>query len=53
MQTLDPASLLDWYVSVGVDVALDEDPVDRFLESVREAEARRDAPPPAVARDAV
>ena len=48
MQTLDSASLLDWYVSVGVDVALDEDPVDRFLESVREAEVRR-APPRSIA----
>jgi DNA polymerase len=41
MQASDLASLLDWYAAVGVDVALGDDPVDRFLESVRESEARQ------------
>jgi len=41
MQPDELASLLDWYAAVGVDVALDETPVDRFLESIREAEARK------------
>lgn len=41
MQPLDPATLLDWYLSVGVDVALDENPVDRFVETVREAASRK------------
>lgn len=40
MQLDDLTALLDWYVGVGVDVALGDDPVDRFLESVREAEER-------------
>jgi DNA polymerase len=35
------AALLDWYVSIGVDIAVDETPHDRFAESA--------APPPAVA----
>jgi hypothetical protein len=35
-------ALLDWYVAAGVDGALDEDPVDRFLETVRETEERTD-----------
>ncbi|MCE1234921.1 MAG: uracil-DNA glycosylase [Hyphomicrobiales bacterium] len=41
MHGADPILLLDWYAAMGVDVALDEDPVDRFLESMREAETRR------------
>lgn len=41
MQPSELASLLEWYAAVGVDVAVGEDPVDRFLESVREQEARR------------
>ena len=44
-------ALLDWYAAAGVDVALGDEPVDRFLESVREAEERqaraRTAPGPA------
>ena len=40
MQTDEPTALLDWYVAAGVDVALDETPVDRFLASMHEAEAR-------------
>lgn len=44
-------ALLDWYAAVGVDVALGDESVDRFLESVREAEERqaraRAAPGPA------
>ena len=38
-------ALLDWYAAAGVDVALGEDPVDRFLESLREAEERGAARP--------
>lgn len=34
-------ALLDWYAAAGVDTALGEDPVDRFLESVRETEERQ------------
>jgi DNA polymerase len=34
-------ALLDWYVAAGVDVALADAPVDRFLESLREAEERQ------------
>ena len=41
MQAAELTALLDWYVSVGVDVALGDDPVDRFEETRAEAEARR------------
>jgi len=41
MQTDELIALLDWYVAVGVDVALGEEPVDRFLESMREVEERQ------------
>ena len=34
-------ALLDWYVAAGVDVGLGDEPVDRFLESMREAEERQ------------
>lgn len=40
-------ALLDWYAAAGVDVALGDEPVDRFLESMREAEERRARPAPA------
>ena len=40
MRTTELAALLDWYVAAGVDVCLGDDPVDRFLESAREAEER-------------
>ncbi len=40
MPTAELTALLDWYVSVGVDVALGDEPVDRFLETAREAEER-------------
>jgi DNA polymerase len=36
------AALLEWYAAMGVDVALDSAPIDRFAES----EARKTAPPP-------
>lgn len=42
MQIAEITALLDWYSSVGVDVALGDDPVDRFLETQREAELRRE-----------
>ena len=49
MQTDELTALLDWYVAAGVDVGLGETPVDRFLESLRDAEERqarvRTAPP--------
>jgi DNA polymerase len=41
MQAAELTALLDWYVSVGVDAALGDDPVDRFEETRAEAEARR------------
>lgn len=41
MQAAELTALLDWYASVGVDVALGDDPVDRFEETRREAETRR------------
>ena len=44
MQHAELAALIDWYVAVGVDVAVGDDPVDRFLESVRESEARAARP---------
>ncbi len=56
MQIAEITALLDWYSSVGVDVALGDEPVDRFLETQREAELRRDqaravtAPQPASGR---
>jgi len=40
MQAAELTALLDWYANVGVDVALGDDAVDRFVESAREAEAR-------------
>lgn len=40
LQATELTALLDWYANVGVDVALGDDPVDRFVESAREAEAR-------------
>ena len=48
MQPSDLTALLDWYVGVGVDVALGDEPVDRFLESAREVAERkvRAAAPP-------
>lgn len=58
MQAAELTALLDWYVCVGVDVALGDDPVDRFEETRLEAEARRAqaatllAQPPAVDRGA-
>ena len=39
-------SLLDFYVEVGVDCALDAAPHDRFAEAARPAPAQRPAPPP-------
>lgn len=41
MRSAEIAALLDWYVAAGIDVALGDEPVDRFLESVRETEERR------------
>jgi DNA polymerase len=43
-------ALLDWYVSIGVDLAVDEAPHDRFAESAATA-AARPAPPAPVARE--
>ncbi len=34
-------ALVDWYSAVGVDVCLGDEPVDRFAETAREAEERR------------
>lgn len=56
MQHLALIDLLDWYVAAGVDVALADEPIDRFVETAREAEERAEraaAPPfapPAVPR---
>ncbi len=41
MQTDELIALLDWYAAAGVDVGLGDEPVDRFLETVREAEERQ------------
>jgi DNA polymerase len=41
----DLSALLTWYRDAGVDIALGDEPVDRFEESRREVEARRIAPP--------
>lgn len=54
MQSADLAALLHWYEAVGVDVALGDEPVDRFEESAREAERRAvSAAAPAMAPAAV
>ena len=48
------AALLDWYVAAGVDIAMGDEPVDRFdesrLELERAAAQRAAAPPPAASR---
>ena len=41
LQIDELTALLDWYVAAGVDVGLGDEPVDRFLESMREAEERQ------------
>ncbi|MDK9695600.1 MAG: uracil-DNA glycosylase [Siculibacillus sp.] len=41
MQHAEAIALLDWYVAAGVDVALGEDPADRFAETAREAQERQ------------
>src|SRR6185295_8665075 len=43
-QPLDPAQLLAWYAAMGVDVALDEEPTDRFAPG-------KLSPPPRVSPD--
>ena len=35
----DLAALIDWYEALGVDYALDDDPQDRFEESLRQSRA--------------
>jgi DNA polymerase len=45
LSNADLSALLTWYRDAGVDIALGDEPVDRFEESRREAEARRIAPP--------
>jgi DNA polymerase len=46
----DPADLVAWYAEMGVDVALDETPVDRFAEGARRA-AAEETPAPAPSLD--
>lgn len=46
LSTADAAALLSWYRDAGVDIALGDDPVDRFEESRREAAARPSFAPP-------
>ncbi|BBU61309.1 uracil-DNA glycosylase [Methylosinus sp. C49] len=43
------AALVDWYVSIGVDIAIDETPHDRFVESAAPPPARAIAPAPVAA----
>lgn len=47
---LSLAALLDWYVAIGVDIAVDETPHDRFAESAA-ARATPPAEAPAVRRE--
>ncbi|CAN2534156.1 hypothetical+protein [Methylocapsa aurea] len=43
------AALVDWYLSIGVDLAVDETPHDRFAESAAPPVRAAAAPPPAPA----
>ncbi|PWB94841.1 uracil-DNA glycosylase [Methylosinus sporium] len=43
------AALVDWYVTIGVDIAIDEAPHDRFAESAAPPSGRAAAPPPVAA----
>jgi uracil-DNA glycosylase len=56
--TTDPADLLAWYAEMGVDVALEEEPIDRFDGAVRRLACRAGSfrsatPPPAAPRTTI